>query len=328
MRCMVTGATGLIGSQLVRDLLQQDFEVNVLVRTPHKQPEEIRKRVSVFQGDILDKKSINNAMHGCNAVFHLAAFAGVWTKDKMIPYEVNVTGTGNILEAALKNDIGKVVYTSSAGTLSPSDGTIPVDENTPMPESYNTDYEITKRQAEQLCDEYGRMGLHIVVVNPTRVFGPGPLNKSNSLAIIIQKYLAGKWRFVPGSGRYTGNFAFVEDVAAGHVLALKYGVPGERYILGGANVSFNEFFRQLANVSGKKYRLFHLPFPLIAVFSKVELFLAEKFGITPLITPGWANRYRQHQLVSSGKAITQLGYTITLLPAAIKKTIDWLQPVP
>ncbi|MFW6289340.1 MAG: SDR family NAD(P)-dependent oxidoreductase [Mariniphaga sp.] len=150
MRCMVTGATGLIGTRLVRELLQQDFQVNVLVRSPGKLAEDVSEQVNMFQGDILDKTSINNAVKGCSAVFHLAAFAGIWAKDKMLPYRVNVTGTRNILEAALKNDVGKVVYTSSAGTLSPSQGGIPVNENMPMPESYNTDYEMSKRQAEQL----------------------------------------------------------------------------------------------------------------------------------------------------------------------------------
>ncbi len=325
MRCMVTGATGLIGSRLVNELLRQDFQVNVLVRSPGKLQADIREKINVFKGDILDKSSINPAMEGCNVVFHLAAFAGIWSKDKMLPYKTNVTGTRNILEAALENEINKVVFTSTAGTLATSSETKPVDENTPLPDTYYTDYEMSKRQAEQFCDEYGRLGLDIVIVNPTRVYGPGPLNKSNSVAVIIKNYLAGRWRFVPGSGRYNGNYAFVNDVAAGHVLALMYGVPGEKYILGGANATFNEFFRQLAEVSGKKYRMLHIPFPLIQVFSQIELLMARSIGKMPLITPPWAKRYRQNRLVSSGKAITALGYEITTLPAGIKKTIGWLQ---
>lgn len=325
MKCLVTGATGLIGSRLVRELLEQEYDVNVLVRSPQKLPEGIRRRVNVFQGDLMDKESIGKAMIGCNAVFHVAAYTGIWSKDKMIHFRVNVTGTRNILESALNNDVGKVVYTSSAGTLSPSEGAVPVDENTPMPDNYTTGYDFSKRQAEQLCDEFGRLGLRIVVVNPTRVYGPGPLNKSNSIALIIKKYFEGKWRFIPGDGSCTGNYAFVGDVAAGHVLALKNGIPGERYILGGANVSFNEFFSRLAQVSGKKRHLIHVPFPLISALSEMELFMAEYFGRYPLLTPEWAKRYRQHRLVSSGKAITRLGYTITILPEALQQTIDWLR---
>lgn len=325
MRCMVTGATGLIGNKLVNELLKQDFQVNVLVRSPDKLQADIREKIDVFQGDLLDKESIMRAMKGCGAVFHLAAFAGIWSKDKMLPYKVNVTGTRNILDAALKSEINKVVFTSSAGTLAPSSDSKPVDETTPLPDQYPTDYETSKRQAEQLCSEYGRLGLKIVVVNPTRVYGPGPLNKSNSVAVIIQKYLAGKWRFVPGSGRYTGNYVFIDDVAAGHVLALIHGEPGEKYILGGANTSYNDFFSQLAEVSGKKHRMFHLPFPLIRIFSGIELFIAQSFGKNPLLTPTWAKRYKQNRLVSSGKAITSLGYKITPLPAGLKKTIDWLR---
>ena len=325
MRCLVTGATGLIGNKLVVELLRQDFEVNALVRSPEKLQEDIREKIKVFEGDLLDMESISAAMEGCNVVFHLAAFADIWSKDRRLPYKINVDGTRNILQAALENEINKVVFTSSAGTLAPSTETEPVDENTALPDGYCTDYERSKRQAEQLCDEYGRLGLDIVIVNPTRVYGPGPLNKSNSVAVIIKKYLAGKWRFIPGTGRATGNYAYVDDVAAGHVLALIYGVPGEKYILGGANASYNEFFGQLARVSGKKYRMLFIPFSLIRVFSQLELLMAVLFGKSPRLIPSWADRYKQNRLISSGKAITVLGYRITTLPEGIGKTIDWLR---
>jgi NAD+-dependent farnesol dehydrogenase len=325
MRVLLTGATGLIGGRLAELLLEQGYQVNALVRSQNKLKKEVQENSSVFQGDILDKESIGRAMKNCEAVFHLAAFAGIWSKDKMLPYKVNVNGTKNILDAALKYKVRKVVFTSSAGTLSPSNDTDPVDENSPLPETYHTDYEVSKRQAEELCMEYNRLGLKTVVVNPTRVFGPGPLNKSNSVAVIIKKYLSGRWRFVPGNGKSTGNYAFIDDVAAGHIQALKLGTPGEKYILGGANASFNEFFSQLSKVSRKKHRLFHIPFPLIDLFAESEQFFAEVFGKTPVITPPWAKRYRQNRLVSSRKAITELDYKITILPQALRKTIDWLE---
>ncbi len=325
MKCMVTGATGFIGSRLVEELISRGYQVNALVRSPGKIPEPIREKINIFQGDVLDENSIHQAIKDCSIVFHLAAFADIWAKDQMLPYKINVTGTKNILSASLKNNIRRVIYTSSAGTLSASDTLKPVDENTPLPVIYETDYELSKRQAEELCMEYFKLGLNIVVVNPTRVFGPGPLNKSNSMTLLIKKYMTGKWRFLPGSGKYTGNYVFIDDVINGHLLAMDTALAGEKYILGGSNATFVEFFNNLAEISGKHYKLMPLPFSLINIYSEMELFMAEHFEIMPVITPAWVRRYRQHRLVSSRKAIEDLGYEITPLPQALGKTVQWLQ---
>src|SRR5690606_16403480 len=108
-------------------------------------------------------------------------------------------------------------------------------------------------------------------------------NKSNSVTILIKKYIAGNWRIIPGAGDATGNYVFIDDVVNGHILAMESGISGEKYILGGINISFNGLFELLSIVSGKKYRLFHLPFSIILTVSKIELFLAETTGKKPLI---------------------------------------------
>lgn len=324
MKCMVTGATGFIGIRLVQKLLEQNDQVNILVRSKHKLPEEIQRKVSVFEGDLMNLEAIENAMNNCDFVFHLAAFAGIWSKDKMLAWRTNVEGTKNILNAALKNKIKKVVYTSSAATFPPSKEIEPVDETSQLPDSYLTDYEITKRKAEQLCMEFTTKGLDTVIVNPTRVFGPGPLNKSNSVTILIKKYIKGMWRIIPGNGNQIGNYVFIDDVVNGHIGALKKGVPGEKYILGGVNVSYNVFFTTIGRVAKREHKLFHLPYPAMSAFSKIELFLAETFGKPPLITPPWVKRYNQNRLVSSEKAIKELAYSVTPLSEGIEKTILWL----
>lgn len=324
MRVLVTGATGFIGSRLIEALTGFGYEVNVLVRSPDKLAVRHPENLTIHQGDVLNIEKINQAMKNCNAVFHLAAFAGIWSADKMLPYIINVTGTKNILDAAVHNQVPKVIFTSSAGTLSPSINTELVDENTPLPHTYHTDYEQSKLQAEHLCLEYNARGLDVIIVNPTRVFGPGPLNKSNSVTILIKNYLKGQWRFLPGNGESIGNYAFIDDVVKGHILAMQLGKPGEKYVLGGTNASYNEFFKSLAETSGKSYRLFHLPFSLISAFSEAELFLAKTIGKKPIITPPWANRYRENRLVSSQKAVEHLGYQVTPLPEAFENTIGWL----
>lgn len=323
MKCFVTGATGFIGNRLVEALVDSGYDVHVLVRNRnfHNQHEKIK----VFQGDLFDVELLNNAIQGCDFVFHMAAYANLWSKDKTLAYRTNVEGTENVLQAAFKNKIKKVVFTSSAGTLPPSETREMVDETFPCPAQYLTDYESTKKQAELLCTEYVKKGLNIVTVNPSRVFGPGLLNKSNSVTILIKKYLEGKWRIIPGDGSQVGNYVYIDNVISGHMLALEKGITGEKYILGGENVSYAELFELLAEISGKKYIMFHLPMSIMMLVGKLELFLANNFGKKPLITPPWVKRYQQNRFLSSHKAENQLGYKIIPLKTGLKETINWIK---
>ena len=325
MKCLVTGSTGFIGERLTHELLQQGYKVNVLVRSDSHKAKFNGENISFYKGDLFDNEAIERAMYGCNFVFHLAAYANLWSKDKMLAHNTNVTGTRNILDAALKNGIRKVVFTSSAGTLPPSVNLEEVDETFTLPENYLTEYESTKKEAEQLCLDYCKKGLEIVIVNPSRVYGPGLLNKSNSVTILIQNYLKGTWRFIPGDGSQIGNYVYIDDVVEGHIAALKSGLPGEKYILSGSNISFNDFFGLLAKVSGKNLKMFHIPISILLAVSKHELFMAETFGKKPLITPPWVKRYLQNRLVSGKKASDALNLTIMPLDEGLEKTIHWLK---
>jgi farnesol dehydrogenase len=324
MKYFITGATGFIGNRLTEELLKDGCEIHILGRSKKKVELLYGNRVDYFEGDLADFEVITKAMKGCDAVFHLAALAQLWSKNKTESYNANVIGTKNILEAALQNKIRKIVFTSSAATLAPSAGIEIVDETFPLPGEYLTDYEKTKAEAELLCTDYCKRGLEVVIVNPSRVYGPGELNKSNSVTILINKYISGKWRIIPGNGNAIGNYVFIDDVVNGHIQAMKNGIPGEKYILGGVNVSFNQFFKILRSVSGKNFRLFHLPFSMMMAVSEIELFMAETFGKSPLITPPWVKRYMQNRPISSNKAIAQLNYNITSLEEGMHKTIEWL----
>jgi farnesol dehydrogenase len=325
MKCLVTGATGFIGNRLVGELLNLGNEVNILARSQKKVSQLYGEQVTLFEGDLWDMEVIRKASLNCDIVFHLAAFANIWSKDKMLAFKTNVTGTKNILDAAIENQVKRVVFTSSTAIFPPSENGEEIDETSTLPEKYFTDYETTKVQAEQLCHEYCSKGLDVVIVNPSRVFGPGLLNKSNSVTILIKKYITGNWRIIPGSGDAVGNYVFIDDVVNGHILAMKNGISGEKYILGGTNISFNRFFSLLSAVSLKNYQLFHLPFPIILFVSKIEIFLAETTGKKPLITPPWAKKYLQNRPVSSRKAINELNYAITPLDEGIRKTLEWLK---
>ena len=325
MKCFVTGASGFIGFELTKELIKRNYKVNVMVRS--ELPEFKSENLTVFKGDLSNVEIIHKGMKDCDYVFHLAAYANIWSKDKKLPYKTNVEGTKNILECALQNKIKRVVFTSSAAVFAPSLNSEEIDEQTPFPKSYLTDYESTKLEAEMLCRDYVKKGLEVIIVNPSRVFGPGLLNKSNSVTILIKKYIQGKWRILPGSGMSIGNYVFIDDVVNGQILALQNGVPGERYILGGTNISLKNFFSMLSHISGLKFRLYHLPYLLMMLFAQSELAIATIFGKNPMITPAWLRRYMQNRALSSQKAIAELKYTTTPLSEGILKTIIWINSI-
>ena len=199
-----------------------------------------------------------------------------------------------------------------------------VDEATDSASYWATDYEKTKRESETLAFSYLEKGLDVVVVNPSRVYGPGLLKESNSVTRLIKLYREGKWRLIPGDGHSRGNYVYLGDVVDGHLLAMERGKPGERYILGGDNVSYNELFDLIKKITGKDYRLYHIPLGPMLLFARIQVFLAEWFGRKPLIVPALVKKYTRDWNLSSEKAQRDLGYTITPIGEGLKKTIDWI----
>ena len=323
MKIFVTGATGFIGSALVRTLADSGHTVHALFRSRSKTPAIKHAHVRLFKGNLLDQKSIERAMSGCQWVFHTAAMTKIWSKIPNRYHDINVTGTKNVLEAALHLGVKKAVITSTAGVFGPSlDGC--VDENTVKKTEWFTEYERTKTQADSLALSYIEKGLHIVMVCPTRVYGPGLIKESNSTARMIQLYIKGRWRIIPGSGKNIGNYVYIDDVVKGHILAMDKGLPGEKYILGGENVSYSGFFATLRKVSQKEHALFRLPLFIMIFLSSFMKFLAKWFDIYPLITPEMVKKLTCDWVVSSDKAARELGYSPLSLETGIKKTIDWL----
>jgi len=324
MTYLLTGSTGFIGNRLATELVKAGHRLHILVRSPEKAASLMSGDVTLFQGDITDFDSVEKAMKGCSGVFHLAALARVWSRNPELSYRINVEGTVNILEAALKNGVRRVVFTSTAGTIRPSGPSEDSTEESELPLSYLTEYERTKNEAEKRCLEYVQKGLDVVIVNPSRVYGPGLIGQSNSVTKIISLYNRGKWRIMPGDGTSYGNYVFIDDVVSGHMSAMENGIAGHRYILGGENVTFEQCFRILAEVSGRKNRLIKLPAPVMTVAAKALFLIAGLWRKDPLVTPAWVERYLQHRRLSSAKAEMLLGYKATPLHEGIKKTLIWL----
>lgn len=324
MNILVTGATGFIGSSLTEELVSQGHIIHILSRDPSKSSMFDHENTTFFVGDITNKESVVKAMAGCERVFHLAAYAKVWSKDKRHYYQQNVEGTRHVIEAALEAGIKKVLLVSTAGVLGPSKDQ-PINESTVRTKPFFTEYEKTKGLADQVSRDYLNKGIDIITVYPTRVFGPGPLNESNSATKLIQQYSTGKWRIIPGNGKKIGNYVYIDDLVEGMIRAIEHGQAGEGYLLGGSNISYLEFFGTVSGIIKKKYSMIRIPMALALITSSVFLLFTKITGIPPLLTPGWVKKYLHDWSVSSEKAITALDYNPGTFRDGIEKTLIWLQ---
>jgi farnesol dehydrogenase len=275
-------------------------------------------------GSLTDADTLARAMETCDQVYHMAAYARPWAKDPAIFYNYNVTGTKNILAIAEKVGIKKVVYVSTAGIMGPSVEQITT-ENAPYPEKFFTLYEQSKYEAEKLALQYASRGLPVVVVNPTRIYGPGPLTATNGTVIIMDKYIRGKWRFIPGNGNSIGNYVYVHDVVQGLVQAMEYGKPGERYLLSGEDASFNDLISIMSEVSGKIYRMYRIPQSVLLFVSSMMVFYARLSGSEPVIIPDYIRKYSFDWRVSCEKAGKELGYMPVTLKQGMTNTLEWIR---
>lgn len=324
MKIFVTGATGYIGNNLAKKLADEGNIIHALCRNEHTKVLS-HHNIKIFKGDITDKSSIENAIKDCEQVYHLAAYARVWAKNMSTFYKLNVDGLRNVLDAARNSSVQKIVFTSTAGTLGPS-GSRPVKEDDARIGEPFTDYEISKTQAENLCREYcNKYDMHIVTVNPPRIYGPGIITESNAVTRLIKLYMAGKWKFIPGDGKRTGSYVYIDDIVNGHILAMQKGRNGERYILAGVNASYNEFFDLLAKATGKKISLIKLPVWLMMIAGNAMQLYTNITGKPPLLTPRWIKKYYHDWSLSSEKAQRELGYNYISLEEGLQKTVDWLK---
>ncbi len=324
MKILITGASGFIGQRTVKNFLNRGHHINVLIRNPeHKTL--FGPSVKVVQGDITNPDMVQKAAEETEIIIHMAAMSTLWTNQNQLYYKINVGGTKNVLDAALKNN-SKIIYISTAGVIGPQENTHPVNENHRRTVPFFNDYERSKAQAENLVKEYyEKYGLSSVILNPTRVFGPGLLSKSNSVTTIIKKYIEGTWKFIPGNKDAVGNYVFVEDVIQAITLAIQQNIEGERFIVGGENASWQQFFDKLAAVSGVKNKMYVMPIGLMLTAAHVFDSYSKIFKKPPLITPPWIKRYTYNWGADISKAREILGYTPLSLEEGMKKTIHWLQ---
>jgi len=324
MKILITGATGYIGHKLALEAASRNYTVHILVRDPESILIPVHPNIRIYQGDITNKVSVSAAMKGCDYVMHAAGITSLWEKDNSIFYKVNVEGTRIMLDAALVLGVKKFVFTSTGGVLGPS-GKYPMSENDPRIIAFENDYEISKHWAEELVKEYCRRGLFATIVAPPRVYGPGPATNGNTIEGLIRKILSWQIAFVPSNDKIIANYAFVDDVVQGHFLAMEKGLAGEKYIVGGENISYKTFFQTIRQYAGKKIRLIRVPRLLIKTWSFLHMMIYRLAGKHTHISPKVVDRLSQNRALSCEKAVRELGYSITPFSEGIQKTIVHLQ---
>ena len=323
-KVLVTGATGFIGRRLCLELAQRGQSVKALCRNTAHPYALQHPLIEWVKGDILNKNSLLHAAMDCSHIYHTAALAKMWSRSADDFYQVNVLGTRNVLEVARDMQVSRVVYTSSCGVIGPT-VRHPMTEDDPRCTGFPIAYERTKHLAELEVKKLVEMGLDVVTVNPSRVFGEGPVTDSNTVGKMVRAYLKGRWRIIPGSGEQVANYVYLEDVVLGHIQAMVLGEKGHRYILGGEDVSFNRFFETLQRLTGTKRYMFKLPLRMIKLYSQAQWAKTKLTGLPPAFLPEFADRLKFDQRYDSSKAIRQLKYSITPFEKGLARTIRYIE---
>jgi farnesol dehydrogenase len=317
---LVTGATGFIGHYLVRLLLEKGAAVRVLVRSPNRLDTSIAMHVEVVTGQIQDSEAIARATKGARHILHLAACARAWSRDPHEFRDVNVRATELLLEAAHKRGVERLVHVSTVLALSPF-RPAPVKASLRRP----TPYEETKLAADWAVEKYAESGLEPVIVHPTRVYGPGPLNDANGVTRVVALYIAGRFRVRMADNDVLANYVHAEDVAGGIIAAAERGRSGKHYILGGQeNVSFRDFLRLVGDVAGRRRRTVALPSAIALTVAGAAQTWARLGGSTS-ITPGWIRVFLEDRRVDITASRKDLDYNPRTLRSGLAETIDWLR---
>ncbi len=324
MKILVTGANGYIGNKLAHALAAKGNEVHAVVRPGDSIALLQHPNITVFEADILEKKSLLNAMNGCQQLYHTAAKVGAWTKDPSDFYKVNVEGTHNTLNAALQAGIERSVFTSTCGVIGPSLHE-PMNENDPRLSGFVLDYELSKKMSEDIVVEYAKQGMNVVLVSPSKVYGPGNIYHSLSANAAINKFLKKGIAYIPSPGTYKACFAFIDDIINGHLLAMEKGIRGEKYILGGVNISYQDFFEQIRNIASCTGHIIPLPKNIIKGWALLQQLNYRITGRQPLFTAKGAETIFCNYTFSSEKASAKFNYSITPLEEALTKTIQFFK---
>lgn len=306
MRILITGGTGYLGRAIVRAVAARGHTPVVFARSAPASG----LPGALVGGDIREAPAVRAAAEGCDAICHTAALVSVWRRRREDFDEVNIGGLQNVLAAATAARVPRLVYTSSFLALPPGDRRLPLQAN---------DYQRTKVEADRLAGEAAREGAPLIRVYPGVVYGPGTLTEGNLIGRLIADHLAGRLPGLIGASR-TWSYAYVDDVAEGHVAAIERGRIGERYQLCGENAPQMAVFEIVRDLTGTRLPR-RIPFAVATAIGAIEDFKASVFRRPPLLTRGTVEIFRHDWSYDSGLAMQELGYRITPLRDGVERTL-------
>jgi dihydroflavonol-4-reductase len=320
MTVLVTGASGFVGSAVVRELLADGYAVRALVRKSSPLANLDGLRVEVATGDLGDPASLERALRGCSGLFHVAADYRIWVPDKGTMLATNVEGTRNVMRAAIAAGIRRIVYTSSVAALGIPEGR-PGDEDTPVSEEAMIGpYKRSKFLAEQLVRRMSaEEALPAIIVNPSTPVGPFDVRPTPTGRMIIEAAA----KRIPAYVDTGLNIVHVDDVGRGHVLAYEKGQIGRRYILGGDDMPFAAILAQIAAIYGHRPPRLRLPHAAVLPVALLSQTWARVFGGEPLATVDGIRMAKKRMFFTSERARRELGYAPRPAGDALRDAVAW-----
>jgi len=323
MLAFLTGATGFLGSHVARVLGEQGAQLRLLIRPSSNLRNLEGLKAETATGDLRDPASLEKAMAGCDTVFHVAADYRLWVRDPNEMYRSNMDGTRAILDAARKNGVRRVVYTSSVATMGFTSNGHPADEDSPVSlADMIGHYKRSKFMAEQIALEAGRGGLHVVTVNPTTPVGEQDVKPTPTGRIILD-FMKRKFPAYVETGL---NLVDVRECARGHVVALEKGRTGERYILGGENLTLKQILDKLGAITGLPSPKVKLPYFFAFAAGVVdEMITGRILRREPRATVDTVRMGKKKMFASSAKAERELGWKFFPVDGALQRAVEWFR---
>jgi len=322
MKTLITGASGFVGSAVLRQLLNAGHEVRALVRPTSNRRNLEGLPLELCEGDLSDLDSLRRAVHGCKVLFHVAADYRLWIPDPDAMYRINVNGSRDLLRCAFDAGVERAVYTSSVAALGLSDDGMPADEVTPVIEAKIIGhYKRSKYLAQQAVLALAGEGYPVVIVNPSTPVGPRDIKPTPTGRIILDT-LRGKMPAYVDTGL---NIVHVDDVALGHMQALVRGRVGESYILGGENMTLKAMLEEICAIAGLRPPRLKLPHNAIIPVAWIAERIAAVTGREPIATVDSIRMAKKNMFFSSDKARKQLGYQPRPAKEGIADAIQWFK---
>ena len=321
MKVFLTGSTGFIGSHVAHACAAQNIELRLLTRKTSSLAAIESIPAQIVVGDLTQPESLRSAIRGCDALVHVAADYRLWVRDPKLMYAVNVEGTRGLLRIAREEGVAKVVYTSSVATMGfKADGTIVNEDTAVTLADMIGHYKRSKFLGEQEAIQAAKAGQHVVILNPTTPIGPGDAKPTPTGRIIVD-FLNKKFPAYVDTGL---NLVDVTEVAKMHVVALERGTPGERYILGGENLTLKQILDRMSAITGLPSPTMKVPNAVAMIFAFFDETITGKLrGKEPRATVEAVRMGKKMMFASSAKAEGELGFQVLPVYPALRAAIEW-----